>query len=162
MKGKIDTLSDQLAELSLLVKNQSANSTREGAMGDSVQGYRENDHFCSYCQKPVHGANWFAQNPNQNKKCSIGGKTVYDETTCWSTSKPNDSRAVSFIKGTSALDEEDTEDTHEEHLSSENVSIIVVKICLITMQCLRLKGGQMKNQSRRILERKTQPLCNES
>lgn len=66
-----------------------------------------------------------------------------------------------FLDETFGLDEEDTEDTHKEQISSECLTNCSIKTC-DNDEVLRLKGGHVENQSRRILEREARPICNES
>ena len=79
MESKIDSITDQLANLSLLMK-KSTSTTR---FQDASRGDRS-DRVCSYCKKTGHGAAQCAENPNRDKRCRRCGKIGHNEETCWS------------------------------------------------------------------------------
>lgn len=77
MEDKIDTLANQMADLTLLMKKSQARSSRK----------QDADIICSYCKKLGHGANKCPDNPHRNVSCPVCGKIGQGEEICWSKNR---------------------------------------------------------------------------
>lgn len=86
MKAKIDTLANQLSNLTLILKKSHAQPSRE-CSGDGPSGKGTFDRSCSYCSKPGHGASRCPDNPNRDRRCANCGKMAHGPETCWSKPK---------------------------------------------------------------------------
>lgn len=86
MEAKMNTLADQLASLTLILKKGSSKRTtdRTGEIRDQYNGFEKG---CSYCQKPGNSANKCPENPNRDIRCTNCGKMGHGLETCWSKSR---------------------------------------------------------------------------
>lgn len=87
---EINKLTDQLANMMLLMKKGQSGTGRAGGdrSGHSIgYGFGKG---CSYCRKPGHGASRRLENPNRDKICNSCGNMRHRPETCWSTKKQPD------------------------------------------------------------------------
>lgn len=80
IEKKVESLADQLAELSLLVKKK------------QIVELTEIVRTCSFCKEPGHSAVRCLSNPNRDFSCPKCGKQGHGEDTCWSkfgVTRPN-------------------------------------------------------------------------
>lgn len=124
MEVKIDTLADQLADLTLLMKKgQASSSTQVNA-----------DRLCSYCNKPGHGANRCTENPHRDTKCPNCGKMGHSQATCWSKRRSQEKKKepkdqgesrVSFLGQDDGSDASSGERSAEEREGEHGVNVIM-------------------------------------
>ena len=81
IERKVGVLAEQLAELSLLMKN---NQTIEQS---------EHVRTCSFCKEPGHGASCCRSNPHRDSRCPNCGKLGHGKETCWAKYRKGAPRA---------------------------------------------------------------------
>ena len=74
LEHKVDALTNQLAELSLMIAKKSAGAS---------QADRSNNMNCSFCKEPGHSASRFRVNLHRDTRCSKCGKIGHAIETCW-------------------------------------------------------------------------------
>lgn len=84
IEAKIDTLDDQLSNVThVLKKGQAGSSKNHAAERKGVTGLH--DRSCSYYNKPRHDA--ITQKPDRDRRCINCGKLEHAPGTCWSKPK---------------------------------------------------------------------------
>lgn len=91
VEAKLDTLVDQLARLSLVMKKSQKQLVHARPNYDLFQsvGRADQDFACSFCQKAGHSANRCPENPKKDYKYEICVKMVYGVKTFCARSRPN-------------------------------------------------------------------------
>lgn len=110
MQSRIDSLTDQLSNFTLMMKKGHAEKQDYG------QGPARTS---SYCREPGHEVDRCLRNPNRDRRCANCGKMGHGPETCWSNVN-----AISAVKN----DKKDPQDrfillrNEYDSTSSENVS----------------------------------------
>lgn len=102
IERKVDTLSDQLADLTFFIKNErrndhGSNSGHKSGAGNGADG----DHVCSFCKEPCCAAARCLDNADRHEICENCGKKSHRKSRCWSKKDKRQAEAVS------AVDEDD-------------------------------------------------------
>lgn len=81
IESKVDSLANDLANLSLLVQNKTT-AAREAAP------VTDQDRTCSFCKEKCHSTNRCQKNPYRDHRCKNYSKMGHSAATCWSKKKP--------------------------------------------------------------------------
>ena len=107
LESKVDSLTKQMAELTLLVKKSQIPSSdvRNAGFSNDVP-------TCSYCKEGGHYATGCSKNPDRDTTCPRCGKKGHSEPRCWK--KKKDTPATTHTVATTELETRE-EPTTEEH-----------------------------------------------